>query len=207
MFAQYRWGIINVAQMHNTLSIKANPEKLSNFAGLAFHSTVIPATPDCELSQGGRHLPLSSVFPGASTEKVPGPNLSTQRQRGLAHQAGGGDVWLSNGPKEVRKDISSESSMAGGQEGDREDRASQFIKGKKGGGSQHAPNISGRTHGAWSLPMVGTEGRAAGGVGVGGGTACAVFRPAKPVSEERAGVAAQDIFPQTFSVVDTARER
>lgn len=55
--------------------------------------------------------------------------------------------------------------------------------------------------------MVGTEGRAVGGVGVGGGTACAVFRPGKPVSEERAGVAAQDICPQTFSVVDTARER
>lgn len=130
MFAQYLWGIINVAQMHNTLSIKANPEKLSNFAGLAFHSTVIPATSDCELSQGRRHLPLSSVFLGASTEKVPGPNLSTHRQRGLAHQAVGGDVWLSNGPKEVRKDISSESSMAGGQETGQIKQVS-LSKGKK----------------------------------------------------------------------------
>lgn len=66
--------------------------------------------------------------------------------------------------------------MAGGPEGEKADTIiSQFIKGKKGGGSQHHPNISGRTPGAWSLPIVGREGREVSGDGAGGGTGCTVF--------------------------------
>lgn len=63
------------------------------------------------------------------------------------------------------------------QEGKRErvDGASQFTS-HLPGGSQHPLNISGRTNGAWSLSIIGTEGRGAGRDGGGGGTDDTLFK-------------------------------
>ena len=67
--------------------------------------------------------------------------------------------------------------MAGRQEGQGADTAGQITKGRKGGGGQRPLNISGSAGGAWCLPMVGAEGRVAGGGGAGSGIDYTVVCP------------------------------